>query len=63
MESDSALKENEILPLGPQGHLLSEISQAEKDQYHVISLICGIFKKKKKAHSYREQSGGRQRQG
>ena len=25
--------------------LLSEISQTEKDKYHMISLICGIYKK------------------
>ena len=25
--------------------ILSEISQTEKDKYHMISLICGIFKK------------------
>ena len=24
--------------------LLSEVSQKEKDKYHVISLICGILK-------------------
>ena len=29
--------------------MLSEINQAEKDKYHVISLICGFFKKKKKS--------------
>ena len=28
--------------------MLSEINQAEKDKYHMISLICGFFKKKKK---------------
>ena len=27
--------------------MLSEISQSEKDKYCIISLICGIFKKKK----------------
>ena len=27
---------------GPGEHMLSEISQSEKDKYHVISLICGI---------------------
>ena len=25
--------------------ILSEVSQREKDQYHMISLIYGIFKK------------------
>ena len=27
--------------------MLSEISQTEKDKYHMISLICGIKKKDK----------------
>ena len=30
-----------------EGITLSEISQTEKDKYCIISLICGIFKKKK----------------
>ena len=25
--------------------ILSEVSQTEKDKYHMISLICGIFRK------------------
>lgn len=29
------------------GHVLSEMSQIEKDKYCVVSLLCGIFKKKK----------------
>ena len=29
-----------------EGIMLSEISQREKDKYCMISLICGIFKKK-----------------
>ena len=28
--------------------IMSEISQTEKDKNHMILLICGIFKKKKK---------------
>ena len=27
--------------------MLSEISQTEKDKYYMISLFCGILKKKK----------------
>ena len=27
---------------GPEIILLSEVSQTEKDKYHMISLICGI---------------------
>ena len=25
--------------------ILSEVSQTKKDKYHMISLICGVFKK------------------
>ena len=28
--------------------ILSKVSQTEKDKYHMVSLICGIKKKKKK---------------
>ena len=28
--------------------ILSEVGQTMKDKHHMISLICGIFKKKKK---------------
>ena len=47
MEHDSAIKKNEILPyettwMDLEGIRLSEISQTEKDKYHMISLICGI---------------------
>ena len=43
------LKKNEILPfvkiqMDLKGIMLSEISQTEKDKYHMISLICGIYK-------------------
>ena len=27
---------------GPGERMLSEISQSEKDKYHMISLMCGI---------------------
>ena len=47
MEYYSIIKNNEILPFGttwmdPEGIMLSEISQTEKNKYHMISLICGI---------------------
>ena len=47
----SAMKKNEILPFGTtwidlEGIMLSEIRQAEKDKYHMISLIHGYQKKK-----------------
>ena len=54
IENYSAIKKKkkEILEVGTtwvglEGILLSEISQTEEDKYHMISLICGILKKKK----------------
>ena len=29
---------------GPRDYHISEVSQTEKDKYHMISLICGILK-------------------
>lgn len=45
MEHYFAIKKNEMLALtwmDLEGIRLSERSQAEKDKYHVISLLCGI---------------------
>ena len=47
MEYCSAIKKNEILPFAAtwvplEIIILSEVSQKEKDKYHMISLICGI---------------------
>ena len=47
MEYYSAIKKNEIMPLAGSWMdlemiLLSEVSQTEKDNYHMMSLICGI---------------------
>ena len=44
---DSVIKKNEILPfavtwMDPEGIILSQVSQKEKDKYHMVSLICGI---------------------
>ena len=53
MEYYSAIKKNEILPFATMwmdldGIMLSEISQAEKDKYSMLSLICGILLSHKK---------------
>ena len=47
MEYYLTMKKNEILPsaityMELACIMLSEISQSEKDKYHMISLICGI---------------------
>ena len=47
MEYYSAIRKNEIKPFAAtwmdlEMIILSEVSQKEKDKYHVISLICGI---------------------
>ena len=53
MEYYSAIKQNKIMPfaatwMDPVIIILSEISQTEKDKYHMISLIYRIQKKKKR---------------
>ena len=47
VEYYSAIKKNEIMPFSATWMdleiiILSEVSQKEKDKYHMISLICGI---------------------
>ena len=48
MEYYSAIKKNKIIPFAAtwvelENLILSEGSQKEKDKYHIISLISGIF--------------------
>ena len=47
----SAIKNKETLPFAPvwvdlESILLSEINHPEKDKYSMLSLICGIKKKR-----------------
>ena len=47
MEYHSAIKKNEITPFGATWMdleivILSEVSQTEKEKYHMISPICRI---------------------
>ena len=47
MEYDSAIRKNEIMSftatwMDLEVIILGEVTQAEKDKYHMISLICGI---------------------
>ena len=49
IEYYSAIKKNEIMPFAAtcmdlEIIILSEVSQKEKDKYHMISLTCGILK-------------------
>ena len=46
MEHYSVVRKNEILPFAAmwmelEGLMLNEISQSEKDRYHMFSPLCG----------------------
>ena len=69
MEYYSSIKKDEIMPFAAtwidlEIVILSEVSQTEKDKYHMISLICGIytiiqmnlFMKQKQTHRHRDQT-------
>ena len=75
MEYYSAIKKNEILSFATtwmklESIMLTEISQSEKDKYHMITLICGTNELRKKekhnkkhALNYSEQIGDFQKEG
>ena len=47
MEYYSVIEKNEIMPhtaswIDLEIIILNEVSQKEKDKYHMVSLICGI---------------------
>ena len=35
--------------------ILSEVSQTQKDKYHMVSLICGIYKKRVQMNLFTKQ--------
>ena len=59
MDYYSAIKKEEILPfattwMNSEGIMLSEITQSEKEKYHIISLICRILRKEERSRRFRK---------
>ena len=53
VEYYSAIKKNEMMPFSAAWMdlviiILSELSQTEKDKYHIMPFICGIIFKKRR---------------
>ena len=60
MEYYSAIKKNKIMPfpatwMDLETVILSEVSQTQKDKYHMISLTCGIKKKRVQMNLFTKQ--------
>ena len=60
LEHYSAIKKNEIMPFAATWMdleivILSEVSQTQKDKYHMISLIYGILKKRVQMNIFTKQ--------
>ena len=65
MEYYLVIKKNEILPFATtwmdlERIILSEISQSEKDKYHMISLICRILETKQTNIRGKKETGANQ---
>ena len=62
-----AIKKKKILPFATwmelEGLMLNELSQTEKEKYHLILFTCALFKKKKQKNEFRDAKkfGGFQR--
>ena len=63
MEYYSAIKKNDIMPFAAtwmelENLILSEISQKDKDKYHMISLITGNLISSTNEHLLRKENHG-----